>query len=194
MYPALRGIMSGMMPSENASGADNEQGSLAEIAWLAGLLDGDGWIGLIRAKRTGKDYYRYTASLALMSTSWPNTEKSQAVLDSLGVNTYLANYAAYVGKDGSPRRQKWAVSLRGNKDTAVALRLIRPYLAEKRTCADIVIEYVEWRESYPKRPGGHAENVVRDMRERAERAMALLRADRTRQDPSETTRQALPIL
>src|SRR4051812_5788974 len=100
------------MPRENLSGADNQQGSPVNIAWLAGHLDGDGWIGIIRARRTGRDYYRYTASLACMSTSWRNIEKCRAILDSFGVNTYLKETDSYTGKDGSKRKRIWNLSLR----------------------------------------------------------------------------------
>ena len=179
------------MPSKNQSGADNEQGSLADIAWLAGLLDGDGWVGIIRAKRSGKDYNRYTASLMMTSTSYRNAARTRQVLEDMGVNVYEREQPPWYGPDGSPRKRKWNISLRGNADTAIVLRKLIPHMTEKRYCAELVVQYVEWRESCPRSHGGRGvgSNAV-GMRETADRFMELMSADRNRHDPSTTTRLA----
>ena len=173
--------------SENPPGADNQQGSLADIAWLAGHTDGDGWVGIIRAKRTGKTYYRYTASTCVMTTSRANATKVAAVYEVLGANVYVQHHKAYTGKDGSPRREKWNVSVRGNADARKVLAALEPYMAEKKPQARIVIEYVNWRDTFPARTGGQHPEMVESMRDRAEEAMSLLRIERFGYDPSETT-------
>lgn len=180
------GHMTEKCPRKNLSGAVNEQGSLTDLAWLAGHIDGDGWIGIFRRMRSPeKRYYRYSASLAVMTTSDRNAENVMRILRDLDVNFNHRVTPPYVGTDGSPRRAKWRVEVVGNEGAKTVLTLILPYLAEKRRCAELVLEYIEWRETQPRRGP-----QVLGMSEKAEGVLELLRQDRSRHDPSTTTRLA----
>ena len=172
------GSLSEPLPRENPSGADNEQGRLTDLAWLAGLMDGEGWVGLIRARRPNRNYQRYTASMSFTTTSDRIAGRVHRILSDLDV---------------SPRRPKWEIGTRSNKGTKVVLEAVLPYLTEKRVCAQLVLDYIEWRGAQPAKPGGNAQNIVRGMREKAEEVMADLRADRERSLPSTITRLA-PLL
>jgi len=184
--------MSDMVPRNNPIGADNEQGSPTEIelAWLAGVFDGEGWIGLNRARRSNSRHLRYTACSAITTTSPKLADRIDEILTRVGVKHYRIEMPAKMGKDGSWRRRKWNITTGANVQTAKFLSAIRPYLVEKQRQADLVIEYVEWRSALPTRPGGHAENIIVGMKERAEETMRLLREERFRDDPSTTTRLA----
>lgn len=171
------------MVRENPSGAENEQGSL-DVAWLAGLLDGDGWVGIIRAKRSGRDQNRYTASIMMTSTSYRNATKTREVMERLGANVYEREQPPWLGPDGSPRKRKWNISTRGNTDTLKVLKAVLPHMAEKRVCAELVIEYVEWRLRQPRN------HPVAEIQAMADPLMELMSQDRQRHDPSTTTRLA----
>lgn len=191
--PCIRrynGDMSEPSPRENLSGADNEQGSLTGLAWLAGLLDGEGWIGLIRAKRSGKTYQRYTASVSITTTSERIAARADEVMRENNIHLYNRYRGAYIGTDGSPRRPKWEISVRSNRDTAALIRLVLPFLTEKRVCAELTLAYAEWRLAQSAKTGTGSKNVVPSMRERGEATFQLLRQDRNRHDPSTTTRLA----
>lgn len=186
--------MSEQQPRENPSGADNEQGSPteAELAWIAGHFDGDGWIGLMRARRTNSRHLRYTAAVMVVTTSDRIATEVARVFDALQLKHSPQFIAPHVGSDGSPRRAKWNLAIRSNTGTKRFLTAIRPYLIEKGHCADLVLDYIEWREAQPTRPGGAKTNqpLIVGMKECAEETMRLLREDRNRSDPSTTTRLA----
>lgn len=184
--------MTETVPSKNPTGAGNEQGSPTELAWLAGHMDGDGWIGIFKRMRSAeKRYYRYSASLAVMTTSDRNAERTRQVLDSLGVKYNDRTMTAYVGEDGSRRRAKWQIQMQSNLGVKVVLEAILPYLAEKRRCAEIVLDYIEWRDTQPQVHGGRGKGShVVNMESKAEEYLELLRRDRNRHDPSTTTRLA----
>lgn len=184
--------MTDIVPSKNPAGAGNEQGSPTDLAWLAGHMDGDGWIGIFRRMRSATQrYYRYSASLAMMTTSDRNAQRTRDVLDSLGVKYNDRTISAYEGADGSRRRAKWQIQMQSNLGVKVVLEAILPYLAEKRRCAELVLEYIEWRESQPRKHLGRGQgSPVPEMEENAEHIMELLRSDRNRHDPSTTTRLA----
>lgn len=186
------GTMTEKVPSKNAAGAGNEQGSPTDLAWLAGHMDGDGWIGIFKRMRSAeKRFYRYSASLAVMTTSDRNAERTRKVLDSLGVKYNDRTLTAYVGPDGSRRRAKWQIQMQSNLGVKVVLEAILPYLAEKRRCAEIVLEYIEWRESQPYLHGGRGKGShVPNMDAKADEFIELLKNDRNRHDPSTTTRLA----
>lgn len=187
------GSLSEPLPRENPSGADNEQGRLTDLAWLAGLMDGEGWVGLIRARRPNRNYQRYTASMSFTTTSDRIAGRVHRILSDLDVRVGYRHREHYTGSDGSPRRPKWEIGTRSNKGTKVVLEAVLPYLTEKRVCAQLVLDYIEWRGAQPAKPGGNAQNIVRGMREKAEEVMADLRADRERSLPSTITRLA-PLL
>ena len=189
--PSILWYYGDMTPSKNPSGAVNEQGSLAvDLAWFAGHVDGDGWIGINRRMRSSKQrYYRYEPSLMIVTTSDRNHEKSRDVLDAVGVKSFSRETAAYIGSDGSRRRAKYTLSVVGLASTSLLLPMLIPYLAEKREVAKLVLEYSTWRLSTPINHGGRGRGSwASDMTDVAEELMERIRMDRNRHDPSETTR------
>lgn len=185
-------------PSENPSSADNEQGSpltATDLAWLAGHFDGDGWIGLIRQRRKGTQYLRYTACAMVATTSDRIRDKILTSLDQLGIvwfcNETPAKHVVGPGRD-SWHRVKWDITVRSNKQAKAFLTLILPYLVEKKPQAVLTIQYAEWRESLPRNPGRYGDEISSSIQDRAEETMRLMREDRNRHDPSTTTRQAPP--
>lgn len=185
-------------PCENPRGADNEQGSPlteTDLAWLAGHFDGDGWIGIVRQKRTTTKYLRYTAAAMIATTSDRIRDKILYTLDGLEV-VWFCNETPekhVVGPDrDSWHRRKWDISVRSNKQAKAFLTLILPYLVEKKPQAELALEYVEWRSSLPRNPGRYGDEISMAIQRRAEETLRLMREDRNRHDPSTTTRLAPP--
>lgn len=186
------GTIPGMEPCDNPSGADNEQGSPTEVelAWLAGVFDGEGWIGLNKQRRSNSSHLRYTGAAVVATTSPKLAERIRDILTRLDVKCYYVETPAKLGADGSWRRHKWNISVSSNKMTARFLSAIRPYLVEKQNQADLVLEYIAWRAGQPARPGGHNQTVILGMKEKAEEVRKALHEDRWSCDPSTTTRLA----
>jgi intein/homing endonuclease len=174
--------------------ADNEQGSpiATDLAWLAGHFDGDGWIGLSRARRPKTGMMRYSSSASIATTSERIKERVADLLTRLGVTHYF--YEVPVGQDkrGYINARRWTITVRSNIGAKVFLEAIRPYLVEKGVQADLLLEYIEWRSQHPNYTGGggKATPKVLALHAKAEEITERLRQDRWRNDPSTTTRLA----
>lgn len=179
-----------MSPSENPAGTENQQGSLSatDIAWLAGLWDGDGWIGITKAKRTNTKQNRYSASVMLVTTSDRIADRTVDILRRMGCPvTSQYKRAKHAGSDGSWRREKWNIVIRSNVGTKKFLETVGPYLIEKSILSDLVLSYIRWREQMPHRAAAGGEQL-RAIAEKAETIRELCRQDRERNDPSEAIR------
>lgn len=181
--------------SDNPAGAGNEQGSptATELAWLAGHFDGDGWIGVIRAKRTNSSLLRYSCQTCITTTSERIHGEVLRIADLLGIHLSVKEVPAefHEGRQQWHTR-KWNIRTCSNIQTQALLTAIRPYLIEKGNQAEFVLDYIEWRTTQPSRPGGAEKNkpVVLEIKRRGEQLRELLREDRWRNDPSTTTRLA----
>ena len=183
-----------MPPSENAVDTDNQQGSLttAELAWLAGLWDGEAWIGITKAKRSNTKKNRYSASTVFCSTSERLVERVRYLLEKLGCppTTVYKNEAR---RKDSPtgntywHAPRWDVTIRSNSGTKTLLEAIGPYLVEKSILSDLALSYIRWREQFPYRsgPGKEQQQMIAT---KAEVIMELMRQDSRRNAPPETTR------
>jgi intein/homing endonuclease len=180
------------MPRDNPSGADNQQGSPTdvEIAWLAGIFDGEGWIGINRSLRYSTGKYRYSAGSVLATTSERLANRISQLLEQLEVKFFYIDTPARKGSDESWRRRKWNISIVGNTQTKKLLLALSPYLVEKYVQADLVLAYIEARGKMPSRPGGYDLAMNQSIRDLGNHFQMLLRDDRNRDDPSETVRLA----
>ncbi len=183
-----------MPPGENVVDTDNQQGSLTsiELAWLAGLWDGEGWIGITKAKRSNTKQNRYSASVVFCTTSDRLAMRVEHLLIQLDCppTTVYKNprqkKSTWNGKDVW-HRERWDITIRSNKGAQVFLEAVAPYMVEKSVCADLVLSYIQWRDKFPYRsgPGKQQQQMIAS---KAETIMELLRQDRKRNDPPETTR------
>lgn len=192
-----------LMPSNNLNGADNEQGSPLEdieLAWLAGLMDGEGWIGIARAKRDRSPLLRYTARTAIATTSPELKDHLMKQIARLGLRPFAVQRKVRE-MNGYKCSAAWNITTGSNIQTKVLLNALLPYLVEKKRVAELTLEYINWRESQPRAPGagrGKRSPQVQGMKDEAERIMELLRNERHRNresfdDPSTTTRLA-PVI
>lgn len=114
-------------------------------AYVAGVIDGEGYIGVAKTKQTGSmRSTRYAGVLIVGNTSRRLIQELVAVFG-IGSISY---------RRGSERKKGfflWAIQSRNARDVLVR---VRPYLVVKRAQADLVIEFVDGFESFKGgRPG-----------------------------------------
>jgi len=114
-------------------------------AYVAGIIDGEGYIGIAKTKKTGSmRSTRYAGVLIVGNTS-------RRLIAEL-VTTFGIGSVTY--RRGGERKKEcflWAIQSRNARD--VLLR-VRPYLLVKGAQADLVIDFVEGFESFKGgRPG-----------------------------------------
>lgn len=120
---------------------ENEQARLIDLAYLAGLLDGEGWIGLGKHKPSRSTVvggYQLRPSVAIHVKSPELVEH----LDNLARRNDLPSYVQHMGNGTS----RWSV--RGAKRVKRVLEAVLPFLYEKRKAAELVLEFIESRFSW----------------------------------------------
>lgn len=139
------------------------------LAYLAGVIDGEGCIGIRKTKRTGTwKSTRYAAAITVGSTSRSLIEQLMAAFRA-GCVTYRyptkTSRGCYV----------WNVSSVGARHV---LRMLRPYLVVKLEQANVLLEFIEDFDSFKgARPGKKGGQVVSaDELARRERLYQRMRA------------------
>jgi hypothetical protein len=130
-------------------------------AYVAGIVDGEGYIGIAKTKKTGSmRSTRYAGVLIVGNTS-------RRLIEEL-VGAFGVGSVSY--RRGGERTKGcflWAIQSRNARDV---LARVRPYLVIKRAQAELVIEFVDGFESFKGgRPGKFGGQTVSE-RELARRS------------------------
>jgi hypothetical protein len=122
--------------------------SESEAAYLAGIIDGEGWVSLgsQRDARTsfGKNRYYYV----LIGVT--NTHKP--LLEWVVETTKRGRVAEGTTDSHLGKKRRWSWTCRG-WSAADVLRAVRPYLIVKADRADIALEFADARHRYHGRVG-----------------------------------------
>lgn len=118
---------------------DNEQATLVELGYLAGIMDGEGCIAIQQQKlaggRTG-----YGVNVKFTNTDTNIIEKIQSIILKLGVNPLIR----IRGNEDNPNWKPWfEVYLTKSQNIQVVLNAILPYLTGKRARAILMLRYIE---------------------------------------------------
>lgn len=134
---------------------DNQQERFdTRLAWLAGIIEGEGWISLGLVKSIKKDkssYPAYVPNMGLTNTDLSIVEEAERVLDKLGVKYRAQLRKAHIGKDGISRKEKKEISCATHESFLILASAIRPYMiGEKKDRLDKVVKFIELRKSKPR--------------------------------------------
>lgn len=128
------------------------ESSPAKLAYLAGVIDGEGCIAIRKSKRTGScKSTRYAAAVTVGNTSRVLIEQ---LVGTFGVGCVTYRY---------PTKTKracylWSLSSRGARDV---LRAVQPYLIVKREQAAVLLEFIDNFDSFKgARPGKKGGQLV----------------------------------
>lgn len=138
---------------------DNQQQTVSdlEVGWLAGIIEGEGTIGLQIHKRKGRNQQmRVTPRVIISNTDKEIIEKCVNILDGIGVgkwvhmtranNKKVSSLFALNGADGKRYRDMHQIQIDGFKRLRLLLPAIRPALfGEKRHRADILLRLISNR-------------------------------------------------
>ena len=126
---------------------DNPQVTLTELAWLAGIWDGEGTFGINRLKRKNEKSYAYHGRLTLSNTSEEMICEIERIFGLLGVKAHF-----WREKTSRKPTHKKAVHITLNKQDHVryVCEKIQPYIVAKKERVSILLEYVISRQQYKK--------------------------------------------
>jgi hypothetical protein len=104
--------------------------SKTQLAYVAGLFDGEGWISVARSGRTSKNIIRYTLQIGIANAYLPVLEEVRA------------DFGGTINSQGKTNLQVY--TWRAATDIAYDfMQAVRPYLRIKARQADLAIEYLE---------------------------------------------------
>jgi len=111
-----------------------------ELAYIAGLVDGEGYIGLVKVTETRRIFRTTYCYLPTIRISMCDREGIDFI-DRL----FKGNIWFHQKQKGW--RDQWEWSAKGKKRVAEILKAILPYLKIKKRQAEVLIEFVNERES-----------------------------------------------
>jgi hypothetical protein len=133
-----------ILVDEEKSEMDNQQVTQLEIGWLAGFVDGEGYIGIGEYK-TRRRHPSYSCALQISNTDEAMILKAQAIIQKMGVNPYIRTHGH--GVRNKPKSKiVWVLVVHRMNKLIPVLELINPHLTgSKQERGELVLEYCRSR-------------------------------------------------
>lgn len=132
---------------------DNQQERL-DLAWLAGIIEGEGWISLAivsSLKRNGAKLPAFLPNIGICNTDFLIMDKVETILKRLGFKYRYQKRPACVASDGRPRKAKVEISVYAKQYVIKLANLILPFMVgEKKNRVNKLFEFYKIRESKPR--------------------------------------------
>lgn len=110
---------------------------ITKLAWLAGILDGEGCLGVYNNKQKGRKYYATRPHIVIVNTDTILIDEAVMILNALGVKYYLA-----LRKRANPKwKRSFTLAVQSKKGAIKLLEAVMPHLIAKREQAEIVLQY-----------------------------------------------------
>ena len=118
---------------------DNQQANPLHIGWIAGIIDGEGWL-ILNRQLLPSGNFRYVPVVGVNATSQAMIDQIQAICLSWGIGTW-------VGKRNFKNHWKdqYALNVRGFQRASKLLKIITPHLVVKPKQAVALQKYIDLR-------------------------------------------------
>ena len=141
--------------------AENQHATL-DLAWLGGIMDGEGSIMIIKHNPTGKKNLRYGYRISI--TNIKIIDNCKRILDFMAIK--YCNYTQDRGKDGMRRKMTYLIHITNKKGILIFLEKITPFLIGKRKQAELLYQFLSNWESTDKK---NAHFIFKELNERVTR-------------------------
>ena len=125
---------------------DNQQVTSHQLAWLAGIWDGEGTFSIIYQQKKKKDVY--IARLTLSNTSELMINEILKILDKFNITGHLWKE--------QPRKKEhkacYHITINKIENVKKCSELMLPYLVNKKAHAELLIRFTNSRLQYKKKP------------------------------------------
>ena len=119
--------------------------SVTDAAYVAGFMDGEGHIGIVRETRPGNaSGFRYHCTMEVANTNLAVLERVKA---SLGGNGWLTNPE----RPSNPRGRPLYRIRFSRRQIAYILPMLMPYMTVKKAAGDCVLRFIGVMEAAPMR-------------------------------------------
>lgn len=179
----------------------NQQATDIELGWLAGIIDGEGWLGVSIETEHWYRVDKHTREKSIkVEVKVVNTDpaivvRTAEIMRKIGVNPYLRH-----GNRTLKKTPVYEVSIKRLAPVQRLLLVIRDHLVgTKQQRADLILRFIELRQNNPGIPnpayangqkGRKGPGVIRPYTEEELTLVEQCRALQARSGASETTRAA----
>lgn len=134
---------------------DNQQERFdLELAWLAGIIEGEGWISLtiVSSEKSNKSKLpAFTAVIGITNTDFQIIEKIESIFKKLDLKYRRYYRAAKIGSDGISRKEKIDLSVYARNHLKKLITSILPYVhGEKKNRIEKLLQFFQIRDSKPR--------------------------------------------
>lgn len=129
------------------TGGDNQRPSREQIGWLAGMIDGEGWVGLYSVNRG--THQQYKPSIQVVGTNEQGLEELDCILNMLQVGHHIYRRNGSKQHGGWGTRQSWVIQMNGAKRISTLLENVLDRLVIKRPQAELLRDWVNIRLAQP---------------------------------------------
>jgi hypothetical protein len=165
--------------------------SKEDLAWLAGIMDGEGWFSILNHSQAAQDkhgFYTKKIRVGVGNTDVRMIANISRIWKALGI---VFHYQLHKVKKGYTIL---TIETDGKRNAIRAIEPILSYLVNKHEQASICLAYAKYRLDRGQPRGDHG-RLISTLSAEDEMFMAQLKeAKRIKIDPSETKRKASEIL
>lgn len=134
---------------------DNQQERFdVELSWLAGIIEGEGWVSLILYKNRQKKGFlpAFTPCIGMVNCDELIVNQVKYMFEKLGITYRFQIRKANIGTDGISRKARQEISAISSKNVRVLANAILPYMiGEKKERIKKVLAFLDLRDSKPRR-------------------------------------------
>lgn len=138
---------------ENNTMGNQQERFEIDLSWLAGIIEGEGWVSLIlysNQQKKGNKTPAFTPCIGVTNCDINIINKVKELFDKLNIVYRYQTRKAHIGKDGSPRKEKYEISAISKKNVRVLGNAILPYMyGEKKERVKKVLQFLDLRDSKP---------------------------------------------
>lgn len=114
-----------------------------DLIWLAGLTDGEGYLGICWNKRKGKQIGEY----CLIPTYRIKITEKKAIEE---IDRMYSGNIYFQEMENNEYKNQWSYELHSKEDVLNLMEKIEPYLRVKKRQAELLIEFCRNRKQHTK--------------------------------------------
>lgn len=125
---------------------DNQQVTSHQLAWLAGIWEGEGTFMIYGYKRRNRKDKNYSARVTLTNSSIEMINEISKIFDNCGIGGHI-----YQEKMRSKKHKAcYHITVNKMEHVKKAAKLMLPYLISKKAHAEVLIRFINLRQKYKR--------------------------------------------
>lgn len=122
---------------------DNQQVTSIELAWLAGFVDGEGHIAIMRIPKKNRQGFTFAPIIRIANTNAQAISKIVEIYDKLGASSHIVSIESKTNN----HKDKYYLQTQNMASCKIILDALLPHLFVKSAQAKIVLRFVNRRKA-----------------------------------------------